>query len=151
VWSASGDQIWYLHTDHLGSIDTITDGSGAARHLKYDPFGRRVQPDRLDQAASVDPLDERRGFAGQEHDDELTLINMKGRMYDPLSGRFLTTDPVISDRYFGQAYNHYSYVWNNPLTLTDPTGFENDRGFWDSFSVFSCRSRRSGCRNSGSA
>jgi hypothetical protein len=48
---------------------------------------------------------------------------MNGRMYDPLLGRFLNVDPVTSDPYFTQGYNKYSYVLNNPLKYTDPSGY----------------------------
>jgi len=49
---------------------------------------------------------------------------MKGRLYDPKVGRFLTTDPIVSHPAFGQSWNPYSYVLNNPLAFTDPSGFE---------------------------
>src|SRR5205823_16582 len=53
---------------------------------------------------------------------------MRGRIYDPLLGRFLTADPIVSNPLYGQAYNRYSYVLNNPGSLSDPTGLQNDRG-----------------------
>jgi RHS repeat-associated protein len=65
----------------------------------------------------------RRGFTGHEPDEALGLLNMRGRMYDPRLGRFLTPDPVVPGPQAGQAYNRYSYVLNDPLTYTDPSGF----------------------------
>jgi uncharacterized protein RhaS with RHS repeats len=53
------------------------------------------------------------------------LINARGRVYDPKVGRFLTTDPIVADLYFGQTLNPYSYVIGNPLTLVDPSGFQH--------------------------
>jgi hypothetical protein len=50
---------------------------------------------------------------------------MNGRIYDPLLGRFLSADIVVQAPGDLQAYNRYSYVWNNPLTRTDPSGFWN--------------------------
>ncbi len=47
---------------------------------------------------------------------------MNGRVYDPQIGRFLSADPYIQDPYNTQSYNRYSYVMNNPLKYTDPTG-----------------------------
>jgi RHS repeat-associated protein len=64
------------------------------------------------------------GFTGHEGDDDLGLINMKGRMYDPQVGRFLMTDPIVSAPSFTQSWNPYSYVRNSPLNLVDPTGFQ---------------------------
>ncbi|WP_234024072.1 RHS repeat-associated core domain-containing protein [Sorangium cellulosum] len=49
---------------------------------------------------------------------------MKGRMHDPRIGRFLTTDPIVSNVSFGQNWNPYSYVLNNPLVYVDPGGFQ---------------------------
>ena len=57
------------------------------------------------------------------HDEEasLGLINMNGRVYDPLQARFVSLDPLLSDL-GSQGLNPYSYVRNNPLTLRDPSG-----------------------------
>jgi hypothetical protein len=48
---------------------------------------------------------------------------MNGRIYDPLLGRFLSADLMVENVASLQSYNRYSYVRNNPLTFTDPTGF----------------------------
>jgi len=48
---------------------------------------------------------------------------MNGRVYDPTLGRFLSADPFVAGAGDAQAYNRYSYVGNNPLGATDPTGF----------------------------
>lgn len=50
-------------------------------------------------------------------------VHMNGRIYDPLIARFMSADPFIQDPLHSQSYNRYSYVWNNPTNLTDPTGF----------------------------
>lgn len=142
IWSQTDntfapDRVFYLHTDHLGSVDTITDDKGnLGERLKYDPFGKRVEPTHLDHQLSASALGERLGFTGHEHDDDLGLINMKGRIYDPLLGRFLTADPIVSHLVYGQAYNPYSYVLNNPLSVTDQTGLQDDRerDTWPAFS-----------------
>jgi RHS repeat-associated protein len=79
-----------------------------------------------------------RGFTGHEHLDAFGLINMlsaaksreqseagNGRMYDPVLGRFLGVDPVIQSPDFSQSFNGYSYCFNNPLNLSDPSGCES--------------------------
>lgn len=48
---------------------------------------------------------------------------MNGRVYDPEIGRFLSADPLIQAPFNPQSLNRYAYVLNNPLSLTDPTGF----------------------------
>jgi hypothetical protein len=46
---------------------------------------------------------------------------MNSRVYDPMTGRFVSPDPWIQDPKNTQSFNRYSYVWNNPLRYTDPT------------------------------
>jgi RHS repeat-associated protein len=58
-----------------------------------------------------------------EHLEEFNLINMNGRMYDPLLARFLNVDPMLQDNTDAQNYNRYSYVLNNPTKYTDPSGY----------------------------
>ena len=64
-----------------------------------------------------------RGYTGHEQLDLVGLIHMNGRVYDPTLGRFTSADPIIQIPDNPQAYNRYSYVLNNPLSFTDPTGF----------------------------
>ncbi len=65
-----------------------------------------------------------RGYTGHEHLDEFGLINMNGRMYDPIVGRMLSPDNYVVNPFGTQAYNRYSYVFNNPLSYVDPDGNE---------------------------
>ncbi|KOO60056.1 hypothetical protein WH43_00045 [Rheinheimera sp. KL1] len=48
---------------------------------------------------------------------------MNGRAYDYNLGRFLSVDPVIQSPGNSQSLNPYSYIMNNPLAGTDPTGY----------------------------
>ena len=48
---------------------------------------------------------------------------LNGRIYDPNLGRFMTADPHVQAAGYSQSYNRYTYVYNNPLTGTDPSGF----------------------------
>ena len=64
-----------------------------------------------------------RGFTGHEHIDMFEMINMDGRMYDPVVGRFLSPDPYVQMPDYTQSLNRYAYCVNNPLSLTDPTGY----------------------------
>ncbi|NTX51806.1 RHS repeat-associated core domain-containing protein [Myxococcus sp. CA039A] len=130
VWKAVAgnptlEKRWfYLHQDHLGSLESLTDASGAVvLRSKHEPFGQRRQPGNLTAPETTSPGDMRLGFTGHEHDDELRLINMRGRMYDPQTGRFLSPDPSVQAPLFGQSFNRYSYVLNNPLRFSDPSGF----------------------------
>jgi RHS repeat-associated protein len=62
------------------------------------------------------------GYTGQEQDDELGMINLNGRMYDPRLGRFPTPDPVVQAPAVGESFNRYAYVFNNPVNSIDPSG-----------------------------
>ena len=55
--------------------------------------------------------------------DAVGIIHMNGRIYDPNLGRFMQADPIIQFPDFSQSHNRYSYVLNNPLTYTDPSGY----------------------------
>nr|WP_257792267.1 RHS repeat-associated core domain-containing protein [Empedobacter brevis] len=63
-----------------------------------------------------------RGYTSHEHFNELGIIHMNGRLYDPILRRFLNADENIQDPYNTQNYNKYSYVFNNPLMYNDPDG-----------------------------
>jgi RHS repeat-associated protein len=58
-----------------------------------------------------------------EHLDEMGIIHMNGRIYDPYTGRFMSADPFIQSPDNLQSYNRYAYVMNNPLNMTDPSGY----------------------------
>ena len=64
-----------------------------------------------------------RGYTGHEQLDNIDLIHMNGRIYDPNLGRFLSPDPHIQSLANPQNLNRYSYVLNNPLSYTDPSGY----------------------------
>jgi RHS repeat-associated protein len=114
--------------DHLGSSDALLDGAGNL--LVEESFGaygkRRASnwssgpPSSSDYTAISHAT--RRGFTFHEELDNIGLIHMNGRVYDPNVGRFLSVDSMIGSLADSQAVNPYSYVGNRPLTSTDPTG-----------------------------
>lgn len=63
-----------------------------------------------------------RGFTGHEMVDGTGVIHMNGRIYDAALGRFLQPDPLVQSPDNAQSWNAYTYVFNNPLAYTDPTG-----------------------------
>jgi RHS repeat-associated protein len=118
----------YILTDHLGSSDAIVNAStgGISVRESFNPFGVRRgsnwsgSPTAADAAAIAGIT--RQGFTSHEHLDNIALIHMGGRVYDPSIGRFLSVDPIVGDVGDTQAHNPYSYVSNRPLASTDPTG-----------------------------
>ena len=117
---AGNDQPHYMLADNQGSIHVVLNSAGELKQtLNFDPWGKRLQT-----APSELPVNQitNRGYTGHEMDDELGLVNMNARIYDPAIGRFLSADPVLPDAFNMQQYNRYSYVTNNPMSFTDPSG-----------------------------
>ena len=121
----------YLHRDHLGSVESVTDASGAELKIQaYDPFGSRRTSDwtramtdtERTALAGEAPQRTARGYTGHEHLERTGLIHMNGRVYDPAIGRFLSPDPIVADASFSQSWNAYSYALNSPLSYSDPSG-----------------------------
>jgi RHS repeat-associated protein len=115
----------YLHHDHLGSTSAVTDETGTViERMAYDPWGkRRFTNGTADTSDSIVPSSTDRGFTLHEHLDEMGIIHMNGRVYDPYTGRFMSADPFIQSPDNLQSYNRYAYVMNNPLNMTDPSGY----------------------------
>jgi RHS repeat-associated protein len=123
--------ILYFTLDHLGSISVITDSSGnVVERDSYDPWGKRRNADGTPANCGAITSATTRGFTGQEMMDGLCTINFNARIYDPTLGRFMTADPTTETVYDLQILNRYSYVGNNPLSLTDPTGLCFLGCFW---------------------
>jgi len=116
----STDTPKYLLADNLGSTHVILNAKAEIEQtLAFDPWGMRLNVGDSSQVNSVT----NRGYTGHEMDDEVGLINMNARVYDPYLGRFMSADPVLPDA-FDMPFNRYAYVTNNPLKYTDPTGNE---------------------------
>ena len=115
-------QIHYIHKKYLGSYDAITNHLGVVEErLSFDPWGRRRNPSTGIVDDGIYSMFDR-GFTGHQHLDEFGLINMNGRLYDPVLARFLSPDPFIQSPDNLQNHNRYSYALNNPLIYTDPSG-----------------------------
>ena len=119
----------YAFRDHLGSLDVVADDRGAiVQEFSFDAWGKRRNASNWQtlsagQIAIFDSNVTRLGFTGHEMMDEVGIIHMNGRIYDPHLGRFLQGDPLIPSMHLTQSTNRYSYVMNNPLNATDPSGY----------------------------
>ncbi len=134
IQSVSGAQTTYITADHLGSASAMISSSGSLLlKQSYDAYGRRRTSNwSADLAATASDYTTfasttRRGYTDAFHEnlDNVALIHMNGRVYDPVSGRFLSPDPVVTTVGDSQSSNPYSYVENRPLVLTDPTGLKS--------------------------
>lgn len=126
------DKYYYVYSDNLGSILTLTNETGTVvAEQNFDAWGRYRDPVNWDYTGYVPPSMGglgnaftwlNRGYTGHEHLPQFDLINMNGRMYDPIIGRMLSPDNYVEDPLSPQGYNRYSYVVNNPLKYNDPSG-----------------------------
>ena len=111
-------RLFYYHHDVLGSAAALSDGGGRLLgRAAYSAFGE-CRGECLPAVAGV-----RRGFGGHEQLEEVGLVHMNGRIYDPHSKQFLSPDAYQSPLYFTQAYNPYRYGLNNPFRYSDPSGY----------------------------
>ena len=116
------------HRDRLGSTTAIGDPEGVLREtFSYDAFGKPRDGNQADRLPAVVASGfSTRGFTDHEHLDAVELIHMNGRVYDYHLGRFLSVDPFIQSPGNSQSVNPYSYIMNNPLSGTDPTGYVSE-------------------------
>ncbi len=103
----------YSHTDLLGSPVAKSDAAGGLlQRTRYEPYGGT--------AAGTNPVGI--GFTGHVNDGPTGLVYMQQRYYDPIAGRFLSVDPVVTDQKTGDHFNRYNYADNNPYKFVDPDG-----------------------------
>ncbi|GEN08365.1 RHS repeat-associated core domain-containing protein [Myxococcus fulvus] len=106
----------YFHVNNTQSTTLVTDEQGQVScAVDYDPFGKPARISGKD--------DFRRKYTGLELDGSL-LYYASSRYYSPLLGGFITADTMLgAPEEQAGAFNRYAYVLNDPMTLTDPSGF----------------------------
>jgi len=123
VITGDTETLYYGYYDHLGSLIALTNESGTVQErYAYDPWGNRRNPTNWEQADSRTTWLVNRGYTMHEHLDAFGIINMNGRVYDPLTAQFFSPDPQLQAPGNWLNYNRYSYAFNNPLIYTDPSG-----------------------------
>ena len=122
------ETIHYILKDNLGSWTTIIDGEGnVEQELSFDAWGNLRNPETWSGSSSAQPMFDR-GYTGHELLQAFNLINMNGRMYDPLMSSFLSVDAIVNDPTSAQGFNRYAYCMYNPLKYTDPSGWTMQGG-----------------------
>jgi RHS repeat-associated protein len=107
--------VYYILKDRLGSAYATTDASGnVVGEMRYYAFGET----RL----SIGTMLTDRLFTGQRWIGELSIYHFNARFYSPTLARFLSADTIIQGIANPQNLNPFSYVLNNPIRYTDPTG-----------------------------
>ena len=125
-WSGNVVSWGYFNLDHLGSVAVITDqGENVIQRLSFDAFGKQRNPNGSAASCGTITAPTTRGFTNQEEMPTQCLVNLNARLYDASIGKFMAPDSVVPDTYNGQSYNRYTYVNNNPLSFTDPTGHQD--------------------------
>nr|WP_297385334.1 RHS repeat-associated core domain-containing protein [uncultured Roseateles sp.] len=124
-------QMRYYLTDRMGSVVAVVDDTQAVlQRMLYDAWGRRRAPDGSPETdatlAALKNQQDPTGFTGEEYLDNVALVHLNGRLYDPITGRMVSPDPTVPDPSDPQYFNRYAYVLNNPLFYADPTGFTAD-------------------------
>ena len=110
--NSTGSKNYFL-SDHLGSTSVLVNSTGKLiEKTRYDPFGSELAGGNKSKY----------GYNGKEEDVTTGLLYYGARYYNPRLKRWTQADPVIQDAYDPQTLNHYSYVKNNPMKYTDPTG-----------------------------
>jgi RHS repeat-associated protein len=128
--TSSPDDLYFMK-DNLGSPEIVYDTNGPSiERMAYDAWGRRRNNSGSENAwttvdqSSLANTQDHKGYTDQEELDELSLVHLNGRVYDPLTSRFVSPDPTIPDPYDLQSLNRASYVRNSPMEKVDPTGFD---------------------------
>ena len=127
----SVESITYILKDNLGSWTTFVDDEGhSIQEQSFDAWGVRRNPETWSGNYNEDPVFDR-GFTGHEHlfvfdlgRKDIGIINMNGRMYDPMMSTFLSVDNYVQAPDNPQNFNRYAYCLNNPLKYVDPSGEE---------------------------
>jgi RHS repeat-associated protein len=122
---------FYVTTDHLGSTDAVLNAAGTV--LMRGSFGvhgaRRASnwqgaPSGTEWQAIADTT--RRGYTGHEQIDNVMVVHMSGRVFDPAIGRFLSADPYIDGPETTQGWNRYAYVHGRYMSAVDPSGYDTN-------------------------
>jgi RHS repeat-associated protein len=110
------DEVYEYHLhDALGSVITITDENGVVgATYDYDVYGGI----RAQEGETANTLT----FTGEQWDAETELLYLRARYYDPSTGQFISKDPFPGFIHDPRSLNKYSYAYNNPINLTDPSG-----------------------------
>jgi RHS repeat-associated protein len=123
----TSEQFYSTISDFQGSLIALVDEHGTvAERYAFDPWGARRNPDDWTQTDARTSWITHRGYTGHEHIDVFGVINMNGRVYDPMTAAFFSPDPFVQSAGDWMNYNRYTYCMNNPFRYTDPSG-----NFWE--------------------
>ena len=122
--SAAGPQATYFYQyDAQSTVVGLTDTKGhLAERYVYNVWGQEQQAVPKPRVGTQNKF----GYTGEALDPGSSLYYLRSRYYDPAIGRFISKDSFLGFDRSPQSLNRFSYVRNNPATLTDRTGFCDD-------------------------
>lgn len=118
--TGDGEQ-YYLYDASFNVIALLDEQGTTLERYRYTPYGDRVvlDADFTEDADNTSDYDNHRGFQGLLHDEESGLIENRMRYLDPLTGRFLTRDPLG----YPDGFNAYA-AYHVMLGGLDPSGMD---------------------------
>lgn len=122
VTGVKTENFYYSYTDFQGSLTALVKEDGTIERYAYDPWGARRDPNDWTKKDSRTSWTVNRGYTGHEHLDAFGIINMNGRVYDPVTAQFFSPDPYVQAPGNWLNYNRYAYCYGNPYKYTDPSG-----------------------------
>jgi RHS repeat-associated protein len=105
----------WLAGDQHGTSSLTVDATTQAVTKRYmTPFG-------APRSGGTGTWPDDKAFLGASADSSTGLTHLGAREYDPVTGRFISVDPVLNLAE-PQSLNGYTYSDNDPVTLSDPAG-----------------------------
>ncbi len=118
-----GNEVYYYHTNHLGSTMAISEINGNLKErVEYDVYGQPSFFDSLENSLAQSCIGNTILFTGREYDYETETYYFRARTQHPMIGRFMQKDPLM----YIDGMNDYAYVGNNPLNYIDSWGLERN-------------------------
>jgi RHS repeat-associated protein len=110
IWTPS-----FYGYDGGGTVRLLTDSTGTVTGTyDYDAWGNAVNTTGSTPNVYL--------YRGEQYDTDLGLYYLRARYFDPLSGRFLTTDPADGDASDPSTLHRYLYAGSDPVNGRDPSG-----------------------------
>ena len=124
------DDIYYYHTNHLGSTMSMSQHEGKLQErVEFDVYGMPSFFDVESKVMTESSINNNILFTGREYDAESNNYYFRARMQHPGIGRFMQKDPLM----YVDGMNAIAYVNNSPIEMVDPYGYVGGiNGNWGS-------------------
>ena len=110
----NGSWYYYIYNAHGDVVGLVNDAGTVVNTYEYTPWGEiRSESETVDNPIK---------YAGEYYDDELDMIYLRARYYNPQIGRFTSLDIEEGEISNPLDMNRYVYCRNNPIKYVDPSG-----------------------------